>query len=150
MLLTGGWRGKLKMESVFGAYLDPIADKLLVFAAYVTLTIPMGQSVVIPLWLAILALFRDFLIMLVAAILYLVEDIRRFPPSPLGKATTMMHVVTVVIVLFANLGWVHLWIPEVCFYASFILVILSGFNYIYRSSRFIEERRNENAECLED
>ena len=44
--------------------------------------------------------------MLVAAILYLVEDIRRFPPSPLGKATTMMHVVTVVIVLF--LGGVQL------------------------------------------
>ena len=141
-----GWIARrFDMESVFGAYLDPIADKLLIVVAYVTLTIPMGQTVVIPLWLAILALFRDFLIMLVAAILYLVEGIRRFPPSPLGKATTLMHVVTVVVVLFANLLWVPLWMPDFCFYVSFILVILSGFNYIYRSSRFIEEIRSDRA-----
>jgi len=43
---------------VVGAFLDPIADKLMLTVAYVSLTIPQGQQVVIPLWLAILALFR--------------------------------------------------------------------------------------------
>lgn len=137
-----GWMARrFDMESVFGAYLDPIADKLLIVTAYVTLTIPMGQRLVIPLWLAILALSRDLLIMVVALILYVVEGVRRFPPSPLGKATTFMHVLTVGVVLLGNLAWIPDWIPLVCFYMAFVLVILSGFNYIYRASRFIEDAR---------
>lgn len=138
-----GWMARrFDMESIFGAYLDPIADKLLIVTAYVTLTIPMGQKLVIPLWLAILALSRDILIMMVALILYVVEGVRRFPPSPLGKATTFMHVVTVGVVLLGNLGWIPGWTPQLCFYLAFILVILSGFNYIYRASRYIEEVRS--------
>jgi len=79
---------RMDMESLIGAYLDPIADKMLITVAYIALTVPLGQEVVIPLWLTILALFRDFVIMLVAGVLYIVEGLREFPPSPLGKATT--------------------------------------------------------------
>ncbi len=146
-----GWMARrFDMESIVGAYLDPIADKLLLVTAYVTLTIPMGQAVVIPLWLAILALFRDFFIMVVVLVLYLVEDIRDFPPSVLGKATTFMHIVTIGIVLLANLTAMPSWIPDACFYLSFVLIILSGFNYIYRSSRFIEVARQERADGSND
>ena len=139
--LDGFLARRLRLRSVIGAYLDPIADKLLLTAAYITLTIPMGQEVVIPLWLAILALFRDFLILLVALVLYLVEGISRFPPSILGKLTTTMHVVTIVVVLLANLDLLSGWLPAACFYISFVLVIVSGFNYIYRSSSFIDAAR---------
>ncbi len=140
--LDGFLARRLKASSVIGAYLDPIADKLLMTAAYIILTIPQGQRVVIPLWLALLALFRDFLIMLVALVLYLVEGISKFPPSILGKVTTTMHVVTVVMVLLANLTILPGWLLTSCFYTAFGLVILSGFNYIYRASRFIEATRN--------
>jgi len=137
-----GWLARrLGMGSLIGAYLDPIADKLLVTAAYIMLTIPQGQQVAIPLWLAILALFRDFLIVLVALVLFVVEGVERFPPSILGKATTCLHVTTVVMVLLANVIEVWPLLLNACFYTSFGLVILSGFNYIYRSSRFIEEAR---------
>jgi len=137
-----GWMARrFDMESVFGAYLDPIADKLLIVTAYVSLTVPMGHRLVIPLWLAILALARDFLIMTVALILYVVEGVRRFPPSPLGKATTFIHVLTICVVLLGNLAWIPDWVPPVCFYTAFILVILSGFNYIYRASYYMEEVR---------
>jgi cardiolipin synthase len=140
-MLDGWLARRLEMGSLIGAYLDPIADKLLLTAAYIMLTIPQGQEVAIPLWLAILALFRDFLILLVALVLFLVEGIERFPPSVLGKATTTLHVVTVVLVLLANVVPVSPWLLNICFYVSFGLVMLSGFNYIYRSSRFIEEAR---------
>ncbi len=132
---------RMDMRSVIGAYLDPLADKMLITVAYITLTIPFGQEVVIPLWLTILALFRDFLIMLVAVVLYMVEDLREFPPSPLGKATTFAQVLTIAVVLLANVTQVSWWIPEICFYGSFGLVIISGFNYIYRVSRFVDEAR---------
>jgi cardiolipin synthase len=119
----------------------PIADKMLITVAYIVLTIPQGQAVVIPLWLTILALFRDFVIMMVAGVLYMVEGLREFPPSRLGKATTFSQVVTVGVVLLANVVPVPWWIPGVCFYTSFVLVILSAFNYIYRVSRFVDEAR---------
>lgn len=145
-----GWLARrLNSESVIGAYLDPIADKLLLTVAYVALTIPQGQAVVIPLWLAILALFRDFLIMLVALILYVVDGIQRFPPSVLGKATTFMHVATVGLVLFANLIPVPEVVLAVCFYTSFGLVIVSGFNYLYRASKAIEAKRQEDETTAE-
>ena len=48
------------------------------------------------------------------------------------------HVVTVGVVLVANAFWLPSWAPTACFYASFVLVILSGFGYIYRTSRMIE------------
>lgn len=139
-----GWIARrFAMRSVVGAYLDPLADKLLVTAAYVSLTIPLGQEVVIPLWLTILALFRDFLILLMAAVLYLVEGVRRFPPSVLGKATTVAHVGTVFVVLTANVTDLPEAVPTTFFYATFALVILSGFSYIYRASDSIEEARSE-------
>ncbi len=142
-----GWLARrLEAWSLVGAYLDPIADKLLLTVAYIALTIPQGQEVVIPLWLAILALFRDFLIMLVAVVLYMVEHIRRFPPSVLGKLTTFMHVVTVCLVLLANITPLPPLLLSACFYISFGLVIVSGFNYIYRVSRSIEAARLERDE----
>jgi len=131
----------MDMQSRIGAYLDPIADKMLITVAYIALTFPQGQAVVIPLWLTILALFRDFVIMLVAGVLYMVEGLREFPPSVMGKATTFSQVLTVAIVLLANVVAVPWWIPVACFYVSFTLVIVSAFNYIYRVSRFVEEAR---------
>lgn len=141
--LDGYLARTLKMRSRFGAYLDPIADKILITCAYVALTVPQGQEVVIPLWLTIIALFRDFLIMVVALVLYLVEGLRHFPPSILGKLTTTMQVITITVVLLANLAVVPGWLPATCFYTSFVLVIVSGFNYIYRIGRLLEDKRQD-------
>jgi len=146
-----GWLARtLGAQSVIGAYLDPIADKLLLTVAYVALTIPQGQEVLIPLWLAILALFRDFLIMLVALILYVVEGIRRFPPSVLGKGTTFLHVTTVCLVLLANLTEIPSIVLSGCFYVSFVMVIVSGFNYLYLASKVIEATHQDRETDSED
>ena len=142
-----GWLARrMDMKSLIGAYLDPIADKLLLTVAYIALTVPHGQAVVIPLWLTILALFRDFVIMLVAGVLYMVEGIREFPPSALGKATTFAQVVTIAVVLLANVVPIPWLVPETCFYVSFGLVIVSAFNYSYRVSRFVDEARQAREE----
>lgn len=139
--LDGFVARRMDMRSLIGAYLDPIADKMLITVAYISLTFPQGQTVVIPLWLTILALFRDFVIMVVAVVLYQVEGLREFPPSALGRATTFAQVLTVSVVLLANVVAIPAIIPVGCFYLSFFLVILSGFNYIYRVSRFVDEAR---------
>jgi len=149
-----GWIARtFDLESRMGALLDPLADKVLLTAAYISLAVPHGQAVVIPIWLAILTLFRDFLIMLMAFVFYMFEGIKSFPPTWAGKLTTVMHVTTVSLVLLANVTPVPPGILQACFYLSFALVIVSGFSYIYRSSRAIEDERQarlgEGAEDIE-
>ncbi len=102
MSSTVGSPGPSTLQSRIGALLDPLADKVLLTAAYISLAVPHGQAVVIPLWLAILTLFRDFVIMLMAFVFYMFEGIKSFPPTWAGKLTTVMHVVTVSLVLLAN------------------------------------------------
>lgn len=129
----------LRMTSLIGAYLDPMADKLLLATAYISLTVPQGQAVVIPLWLTILALFRDMLIVVVSLVLYVMAGLRHFTPTLWGKLTTFFHVATVTIVLTANIWQIPEWLPRLLFYASFILILVSGFHYIYRAARMLEE-----------
>ncbi len=141
--MDGAIARSFHQESLFGTYLDPIADKLLLSTAYIALTIPQGQAVVIPLWLTIMALFRDSMIVIVALMLFVAAGIRRFKPSIWGKMTTFMHVATVTLVLIANIRAVPGWLLSAFFYVSFGFVILSGFNYIYRASKMLaatEER----------
>ncbi len=142
-----GWIARtFDLESRIGALLDPLADKILLTAAYISLAVPHGQAVVIPLWLAILTLFRDFVIMLMAFVFYMFEGIKSFPPTWAGKLTTVMQVTTVSLVLLANVVEISMPVLQVCFYLSFILVIVSSFSYIYRSSRAIEAERQARLE----
>ncbi len=136
--LDGALARILDMRSLFGAYLDPIADKLLLSTAYIALTLDLGQTVVIPAWLTILVIFRDIVIVLVALVLYLAAGIRKFPPSIWGKMTTFMHVVTVTVVLSANVWAVPAWLPRTCFTISLVPVVISGSHYIYRAARTVE------------
>jgi cardiolipin synthase (CMP-forming) len=147
-----GWIARtFDMQSRIGALLDPLADKVLLTAAYISLAIPHGQAVVIPLWLAILTLFRDFVIMLMAFVFYMFEGIKSFPPTWAGKLTTVMHVATVSLVLLANVVFIPSMVLNICFYVSFVMVIASGFSYIYCSSRAIEaERQARLGEPIDD
>jgi len=147
-----GWIARtFDLRSRIGALLDPLADKMLLTAAYISLAVPHGQAVVIPLWLAILTLFRDFVIMLMAFVFYMFEGIKSFPPTWAGKLTTVMHVTTVSLVLLANVTTIPTSLLQLCFYVSFVMVIISGFSYIYRSSRAIEaERQARLGEPAED
>ncbi len=147
-----GWIARtFDLQSRIGALLDPLADKVLLTAAYISLAVPHGQAVVIPLWLAILTLFRDFVIMLMAFVFYMFEGIKTFPPTWAGKLTTVMHVATVSLVLLANVVTVPSVVLNACFYVSFVMVIASGFSYIYRSSKAIEaERQARLGESVED
>lgn len=128
----------LQMRSLLGSYLDPIADKLLLVAAYVSLTWLNPGEVAIPVWLAVMALLRDLLIVLVALLLYLATDLRSFLPSFWGKATTFFHILTVTMVLLANLVRLPDGLLLGCFYGALGLVILSGLDYVRRAAILVE------------
>ena len=64
-------------KSDLGAYLDPLADKILLIAAYTTLAI----LKMIPPWLAVLIISRDVIILLGVLMLYLNRHPVKIHPS---------------------------------------------------------------------
>jgi cardiolipin synthase len=128
-----------KQQSLLGAYLDPIADKLLLVTAYVTLSIPnLNHGTQIPLWVTILVIARDVLLVVVALVMYLAAGVRKFPPSILSKINTVCQVVAVVLVLvsgaFPTLRWAEL-ASVTTLYIVAGTTLASGLDYIYRASR---------------
>ncbi|HEU5248886.1 MAG TPA: CDP-diacylglycerol--glycerol-3-phosphate 3-phosphatidyltransferase [Thermoanaerobaculia bacterium] len=122
---------RFQMKSALGAYLDPIADKLLLMSSYLILAVPSYPAPVkVPLWLAVIVLSRDFLILLVALLLILSSSKRRFPPSWLGKTATVTLIVTILLVLCANVWNWPREIVLIAFGAAAAGTILSGFDYL--------------------
>src|SRR5208283_1367510 len=80
----------LKQESPLGVALDPIADKILMTTAYITLAFRGA----LPWWLTIIVLSRDVAILMAAAVISLVAGYRPFHPSLLGKSSTAAQVGT--------------------------------------------------------
>ncbi len=139
---------KLKQRTSLGSFLDPMADKLLMTAAFITLTIPsVPVKAHIPAWLTILSISRDLLIALFSLLLYLRLQVSKFPPSVLGKWTTGIQLVTVGICLAVNfLPDGSLLVFKTLVYASLLLTIASGSHYLYRSYRLIESYQRTGGE----
>jgi cardiolipin synthase len=127
---------RFDMKSALGAYLDPIADKLLLMFSYLFLSIPSYPAAVkVPVWLTVMVLGRDLLLLLVALLMILASGKKRFPPSWAGKVTTVTQILTILIVLCAN---VWPWPREfvlVAFGATATSTFISGFDYLFRVAR---------------
>jgi cardiolipin synthase (CMP-forming) len=78
-------------ESELGIALDPIADKVLMAAAFILL----AYRDVLPWWVTILVLSRDIAMILTALLISLVAGYRPFRPTSLGKISTVFQVATV-------------------------------------------------------
>jgi cardiolipin synthase (CMP-forming) len=136
-------------QSPLGAYLDPMADKLLLTTAYVMLSIPsLNHGTRIPPWITILVIARDVLMVSVALVLYLAAGVKRFPPSVLSKVNTILQVAAVVLVLvagsFPDLRSIEL-AADTTLYLVAGLTVASGLHYIYLYShkKVREELRGE-------
>lgn len=90
---------RLGQTSALGAYLDPIADKVLLVSVYVTLGLR-GQ---IPDWLVILVVFRDLLIIGGAVVYHLLTQSLRMQPLFISKFNTVAQIALAGMVL-AQLG----------------------------------------------
>jgi len=131
---------RFDMKSALGAYLDPIADKVLLMSSYLFLAIPSYPArVKVPVWLAMMVLSRDFLVMLVGLLLILTSGKKRFPPSWAGKVTTVVQIVTVLFVLCANLWSWPRELLLVAFGSTASVTVISGFDYLHRVARNPEE-----------
>jgi cardiolipin synthase len=123
----------LNQRSSLGAYLDPIADKLLLSSSFVILAFKKQ----IAWWLTIIVLSRDVLILIVAVVILLISGYRPFPPSIYGKLTTALQIFLVfVVVLSSAYPDLHLALSiRVLVYAVTALSVISAFHYSFTTTR---------------
>jgi len=124
---------KLNQRSALGAYLDPIADKLLLSSSFIILAFKQKLA----WWLTIIVLSRDVLILMVAVVILLISGYRPFPPSVYGKFTTALQIVLVFMVVLAA-AYPRPWFAPVnqfLIYAVTVLTVFSAFHYSFTTSR---------------
>jgi cardiolipin synthase (CMP-forming) len=86
---------RYNMETELGAYLDPLADKMLIVCIFVTLGIG-GQ---LPAWLVIAVVSRDFLIVTAILLSWVLGRPVRIKPLIISKTNTVAQIVLASLVL---------------------------------------------------
>jgi len=130
-LRDGAVARRFGLETPFGAYLDPIADKCLLSAMFLA----MAGARMVPWWFVIIVLGRDAYLLLAAAILLRFTHRRKFPPSVWGKASTFVQIVTAIAALTAGMiGHPNAWIPVAALIRiSAVFTLWSGVEYTWRA-----------------
>jgi cardiolipin synthase len=121
-------------RTTLGAFLDPIADKVLLSSAFVCLTWGGGLDPRIPAWLTVTTLSRDAIIVIAVTVINLTLGRRVFLPSGLGKATTFSQILTAGVVLLLNAMNDDLAGLRYLFELTLALTVGSAFHYVYLAS----------------
>ena len=134
--LIARWSGQ---QSSMGAWLDPMADKLLAVSTFIVLSVPgLGLANRLPIWLTAMIITRDVGIVGTVAIVNLAIGRRTFKPSIFGKIATATYMLTVVVAMFFNYLGYHSVIVDLFIWASMAITILSSLHYIRHASRIID------------
>jgi len=120
----------LKQKSRLGILLDPAADKLLMTASFICLSLrSMGGPNYIPVWLTGSVIGRDLAIALGAYIIVKTRGSRPFVPTLWGKASTVIQIGCIFLVLGLNrLGDIPSWISWV-YALTLAATLFSGAHY---------------------
>jgi cardiolipin synthase (CMP-forming) len=126
-------------KTSLGAWLDPMADKLLLVTTFIVLTLPGLQlENRFPIWLTVCIISRDVVIVATVAIVNLAVGPRTFKPSMFGKIATATYIVTAVAAMLFNYLQYHSVIVDVGIYMSLAITIVSSLHYIWHARRIID------------
>lgn len=139
-----GWTSEL------GKFLDPLADKLLLVAVYVTLAV-LGLA---PAWLAGTVVLRDLVIGAGAAVFRTRFGPLHGRPTVISKVNTVCQIAYVVIVVTGRAtGGVPDWMVSAATGVVFITTVASGYDYVVtyarRAARLARARRAPGAGPVE-
>jgi cardiolipin synthase (CMP-forming) len=130
--LTDGLDGTIarvaNQRTQLGAFLDPLADKLLLTTGFITLSV----MHLIPLWVTILVVSRDLILMLGTVVAQFTDARVDISPTILGKGTTVIQLVTLVLVVFLASRNIDLSTIQPLLYLMAIVTLMSGLHYLYR------------------
>jgi cardiolipin synthase len=131
----------LHQQTVLGAYLDPIADKALLASSFITLSV----LHIIPGWVTVIVISRDFIILLGISVLSMMSIPVQIRPVFVSRVTTALQLVTVLMALStrclpSNLN--EFWLLAIYWVTAFFTII-SGLNYMARGVALINRAGKE-------
>lgn len=130
-LIARWWQQKTDL----GAWLDPVADKLLIATTFVVLTLPLEHMPNrLPVWLTVLLISRDVGIVATVAIVNLAVGRRTFTPSVLGKVATATFILTGLVTLYFNYLGQRSMVVDAFVYASLAATVASAFHYLWSAT----------------
>jgi len=125
-------------QTSIGAWLDPMADKLLLVTTFVVLTLPQVELTNhVPIWLTVLVISRDVVIVAVVAIVNLAVGPRTFRPSPLGKAATATFILANIVIMYFNWLMQRSPLVDAAIWLALIVTLLSAGDYFFKLRRLI-------------
>ena len=127
-----------RQKTSLGAWLDPMADKLLLVTTFVVLTEHVTDMLnTFPRWLTIVVITRDVLIVVTVAIVTAAMGVRAFRPSIWGKIATAVYIVTCVVVMWFNYLGRRSILVDVGVWACLAITLISGLHYVAHAARII-------------
>ena len=126
--LDGFLARRFNWQTELGAYLDPIADKVMLTSVYASLTFH-GYM---PIWLGILVVSRDLLIVGAVVLAWLLERGIEVRPLLIGKINTGLQILLAAAILAEHgfaLGWMTAIWPLL--WVTGALTLLSAFFYLF-------------------
>lgn len=134
-------------QTRLGSILDPLADKLLLVSAFLTL----AWLELIPLWLLIAVVVRDVLIVIGGAAFHYLFGKFDMAPSFISKMNTFFQIVYVLAVVSYLGGYVFTqWIIESLGYVVLLTTVVSGGDYVWVWGRRALAVSKQNASDLKE
>ncbi len=134
-----------KQVTKLGAFLDPIADKLLMTCACLLLASERGQvrDFLLPPTVVVLIIGKDLFLLIGFTIIYFITSRIHIVPVFIGKLATTLQLSMVAGILIAPevsgvLPW-WIWFLRVLWWSAAGTAILATFIYIRNGSRYIEQ-----------
>ncbi len=141
-VIDGTIARRFALKTELGAYLDPLADKLLLSSAFI------AQAVIgaIPWWLTILVISRDVVILGTVAVIMLATPIRDFSPGSFGKLNTVVQATTISTVILNNAHPTELAVAAigVLIWAAATTTLASSADYMIQITQRLQRHFNES------
>ena len=113
-------------QTRLGAFLDPVADKLLLTSAFITLT----YLKVIPFWIAAVVVSRDLMLSVGVLVIHVAGGTVHPTPSWLGKASTLFQMATVLSAMLAFYFKMLMSLPKGVAWVAAFFTVTSGLQYL--------------------
>ena len=135
--LTDGLDGMIarmtNSKTELGAFLDPMADKLLIVSSFVTLAI----LTKLPVWLVIIVVSRDIILTLGSMVIYFTGHNLSIKPSLAGKMTTFLQFLVITLALVLVAYGIESEYLAVISWLTAAFTIASGYQYVVRGMKIM-------------
>jgi CDP-diacylglycerol--glycerol-3-phosphate 3-phosphatidyltransferase len=126
-----------KQKTKLGTFLDPLADKLLLLSAFLSLYFSSMAVMKPPAWILVVIVSRDIFVICGLVVIFFVTHRLAVHPSMLGKIATVLQMATIIAILADLPGSNYLWNITAFF------TVLSFVGYLIREGRNLNENQKQ-------